>query len=54
LQIEIHNTIIRKRGLDPEKVYSTLREIGFRGVGHEGDLDRKQLTKEVCHFHLIK
>lgn len=54
LQIEIHNELIGRRGLNVEKVYSALREIGYRGVGKEGDLNKNQLKKEVSHLHLIK
>jgi FkbM family methyltransferase len=54
IQIEIHNDFIRNRGLDPAKIYRILLDLGYRGIGSEGNLNEKQALKPIVHLHLIK
>ncbi len=53
LQIEIHNELLFNRNLNPWQIYSSLKELGYRGVGKKGDLSKSQLKKPISHLHLI-
>ena len=37
LQIGIHNQFILDRSLEPWKIYATLKEIEFKGIGKKGE-----------------
>lgn len=54
IQIEIHNDNLRERGIDPLKIYRALIDLGYRGIGAEGNLTERQAQKPIVHLHLVK